>query len=60
MKRPCDICGRLEDEYWMEKIPTGKRTQYVCSECMKLGGRQADYVTKRIVKLTNSKRNKRQ
>ena len=60
MKTECAICGKIEDKYWMHRIPTGKRVQYVCDDCFRLGGRQADYVTKRIVKTMNKQRNHRQ
>ena len=43
----CAVCGKVCNRYWMERITTGRRIQWLCSECFYHGSRQADYVTHR-------------
>lgn len=43
----CVCCGLIMNKYWMERIDTGRNTQYLCPGCFKSGAKQADYITKR-------------
>lgn len=56
----CCVCGAVMNRYWMECIPIGKgKVKWMCSECFRNGGRQADYVTKRVVHVQKKKRERR-
>lgn len=37
MKRKCDLCGEEFIEYDLKRIPTGKRTQWICYKCLDQG-----------------------
>lgn len=52
----CCVCGVVMNRYFMERIATGRNVRYLCPECFEHGGKQADYVTKRMVYAKKKKR----
>lgn len=42
MIRECDFCGFEFDEYWMDKINTGRRQLWICPGCKRNARREAD------------------
>lgn len=63
MKRECEECGSIHDDYWMKSYDIGARTIWVCWNCWKNGQREAtlsDIARKaKLKKIHNSnKRNK--
>lgn len=41
MKRECEICGIVSDEYWMKSFNFGRKTVWLCWDCFKNGQREA-------------------
>lgn len=63
MQRECDICGTEDDERWMYRISSGRKTEWYCHECYKNLQREATqsdfYRQKKLRKIhESSKRNK--
>ena len=63
MIRKCDICGKENNEQFMQSISTGRRTEWWCWECYINSQREATfsdmYRQKRLQKLNQfKKRNK--
>ena len=52
----CSCCGRIDNKCFMERIATGRRVQWLCVGCFEHGGKQADYVTKRVAYVKKKKR----
>ena len=52
----CSCCGRIDNKCFMERIVTGRRVQWLCVDCFEHGGKQADYVTKRVAYVKKKKR----
>lgn len=42
MKRTCDVCGREDDESWMDYYNTGSSQIWVCYKCKRLGIREVN------------------
>ncbi len=40
MKRICDVCGREDDESWMDYYNTGSSQIWVCARCKKIATRE--------------------
>ena len=63
MIRECDICGKEQEEKWMQTYNTGRRTLWLCWECYQAGEREAaqsDLIRGyRLHKIFESKRVKR-
>lgn len=36
----CCVCGEIEKKYLMEPFVTGRRTQYMCQACYKIGSHE--------------------
>ena len=41
MQRRCEICGILEDEYWMKSFGTGTKTVWLCWKCYQNADKEA-------------------
>lgn len=41
MKRECDVCGLIQDDYWMASYGIGKKTIWLCWKCYCTGDREA-------------------
>lgn len=41
MKRECDLCGLIQDDYWMRSYNIGSRTIWVCWDCFLNAEREA-------------------
>lgn len=41
MKKQCNICGCIHDEYWMMPFTSGRSTQWLCWSCYKNAQREA-------------------
>ena len=41
MKRKCDNCGMIQDEYWMHHYDIGKKSIWLCWKCYQSGEREA-------------------
>ena len=54
----CYVCHQVMNKYWMEEIHTGRTVRWICAECYKHGGRQADWITKRIIYAKKKKENR--
>ena len=52
------VCHRITNKYWMEEIHTGRTVRWICADCYKHGGRQADRLTKRMLEVRKKKENK--
>lgn len=52
----CSCCGRIDNKHFMECIRTGRSVRYLCVDCFEHGGKQADYVTKRVAYVKKKKR----
>lgn len=37
----CSICGEVYNKHLMEPMNTGRRTQYLCQKCYRIGSREA-------------------
>lgn len=37
----CCVCGKIENKYLMEPFVTGRKTQYMCQACYKIGSHEA-------------------
>lgn len=37
----CSICGEVYNKHLMEPINTGRRTQYLCQKCYRVGSHEA-------------------
>lgn len=37
----CSICGEVYNKHLMEPMNTGRRTQYLCVKCYRIGSREA-------------------
>lgn len=37
----CCVCGKIENKYLMESMTTGRRVQYMCLDCYKVGSHEA-------------------
>lgn len=37
----CCVCGKIENKYLMEPFVTGRKTQYMCLDCYKVGSHEA-------------------
>lgn len=37
----CCVCGKIENKYLMEQFVTGRRVQYMCVDCYKVGSHEA-------------------
>lgn len=42
MKRTCDICGREDDESWMDYYNTGSGQIWICYKCKRIGIREVN------------------
>lgn len=42
MIRRCEICGREENEYWMESYNAGRTQIWVCAGCKRKGIREVN------------------
>lgn len=41
MLRQCEICGKEENEKWMQSFSSGTRTHWLCWECYQNSQREA-------------------
>ena len=63
MKRECDKCGMVSDDYWMKSYNHGTRTIWFCAECDRTAQREATmsdmFRQNRLQKIANSKKRKK-
>lgn len=63
MKRECEICGIVSDEYWMQPFNFGRKTVWLCWDCFKNSQREAMlsdiYRQKRLYRLHESNKRKK-
>ena len=41
MKRECDVCGLVQDDYWMVSYNIGTKTKWFCWDCYQNADREA-------------------
>ena len=44
----CMICGMVMNKYWMNRMETGRKVQYVCPGCYKKADREIDFWQNRM------------
>lgn len=59
MKRACDICGLVNDDYWMHAYVAGAKTMWLCNECHRVAQREAnlsdDYRRRKLKKMSKER-----
>lgn len=41
MERECELCGKIQRDYWMQSYNIGTRTIWVCWDCFQNAEREA-------------------
>ena len=44
----CMACGMVMNKYWMHRMDTGRKVQYVCPGCYKKADREIDFWQNRM------------